>query len=587
MNRLVRQLSLPGIVLVLWLGLWAGASGQNLMEKLVSPGPLASAHAPYEARCESCHQSFRKEGQSALCLGCHKPVAADVRARTGYHGRDRQIAGATCSSCHTDHIGRGGRLVRLDPGKFNHTLTDYPLKGGHLRVACASCHKPGTRFRAAPAACASCHARSDPHKGKLGRDCASCHNDTGWKDVRFNHASTGFPLVGGHARPACRACHTDQTFQGASSACASCHAGDDAHKGALGPACASCHGPVAWKPARFDHGRTRFPLGGAHARIACDSCHTEGRYRGTQPACIGCHRDKDAHLGRLGAACANCHTASGWKVARFDHGRTGFTLSGGHTALTCGACHGPSPAREPARSTACASCHAEDDVHKGGNGAACEQCHQTQSWKAATFDHDRQTRFALTGAHGGLACAACHKLPPREGRLGAACIDCHRTDDPHGGQLGADCARCHVALAWKSPVRFDHGLSTFPLVGKHADLACATCHQSARFKDARADCAGCHREDDPHKGAYKGDCAGCHNPSGWANWVFDHGRTPFPLDGRHQDLACTACHRRGRPLLTASCGSCHQGDDIHQGAFGAECGQCHTTRDFRATRSPF
>jgi len=144
-------------------------------------------------------------------------------------------------------------------------------------------------------------------------------------------------------------------------------------------------------------------------------------------------------------------------------------------------------------------------VHKGGNGAACEQCHQTQSWKAATFDHDRQTRFALTGAHGGLACA--------------------------------------------------------------------TCHQSARFKDAPADCAGCHREDDPHKGAYKGDCAGCHNPSGWANWVFDHGRTPFPLDGRHQDLACTACHRRGRPLLTASCGSCHQGDDIHQGAFGPECGQ--------------
>jgi len=423
MSFALRLFSLFGLLLLLGVGHSTSTSAQTLIEKLVSPGALASAHARFEARCQSCHQSFKKEAQSGLCLGCHKPVAADIAARTGFHGRNRQIVGATCSSCHTDHIGRGGKLVRFDAAAFNHTLTDYPLKGGHQRVACASCHKPGAKFRAAPTACASCHAAKDPHKGKLGPGCASCHNETDWKDVRFNHASTGFPLAGAHARPACLTCHADKTFQGASSACASCHGRDDAHKGTLGTSCANCHGPVAWKPARFDHDRTGFPLGGAHARASCDSCHAQGRYRGTPPACIGCHRDKDVHAGRFGAACADCHTASAWKVTRFDHGRTGFGLTGGHAALTCGACHGPAPAREPARPTDCASCHATDDIHKGGNGTVCQQCHQPTSWKAATFDHDRQTRFPLTGAHGGIVCATCHKLPPREARLGTACID--------------------------------------------------------------------------------------------------------------------------------------------------------------------
>jgi len=136
-------------------------------------------------------------------------------------------------------------------------------------------------------------------------------------------------------------------------------------------------------------------------------------------------------------------------------------------------------------------------------------------------------------------------------------------------------------------VRFDHGLSPFPLVGKHIGLACSTCHKSPRFRDAATDCAGCHRKDDRHKGAYPTDCAGCHNPSGWMNWTFDHGRTAFPLDGKHVDLACGACHRPGRPAATPICGNCHQSEDVHQGAFGPDCGQCHTTSDFRAVRPSF
>ena len=202
MPAALRLLSLISLLLVLCLGLSTTSSAQTLIEKLVAPGPLATAHARLEGRCQSCHQSFKKEAQSGLCLGCHKPVAADITARTDYHGRNRQIPGAVCSTCHTDHTGRTAHMVRLEQATFNHTLTDYPLKGAHQRVACASCHRPGVKFRAASTACASCHAAKDPHKGKLGAACASCHDETSWKNVRFNHASTGFPLAGANARPA-------------------------------------------------------------------------------------------------------------------------------------------------------------------------------------------------------------------------------------------------------------------------------------------------------------------------------------------------------------------------------------------------
>lgn len=586
MSRLFR-LVLPALMLaMLWLASASGSRAQTVIERLVSPGPLAAAHARLERQCESCHQAFDKTAQNRLCLDCHKPVAADVRGRSGFHGRSREVAGVDCHSCHTDHAGRGARLVRLDPRTFNHFNTDYPLKGAHGRVACASCHLPGVKHRAAATTCAACHAREDPHKGKLGPNCASCHNEAGWKDVRFDHATTGFPLVGGHARAACKGCHADQTFQGASTACAACHARNDVHKGAMGPACGSCHTAAGWTPARFDHGRTGFPLAGAHARAACSDCHVQGRYRGTQPGCVSCHREEDPHKGRYGTACADCHNAGSWRVTRFDHGRTGFALAGGHASLACGACHGPSPARTPAPAPTCVSCHRADDVHKGINGGACDQCHTATSWKGATFDHGRQTGFPLSGAHGRITCAQCHTQPAGTVRLNTACAACHSAKDPHGGQLGADCGGCHNDASWSAGIRFDHGLGAFPLVGKHAAVTCESCHQTRRYRDAPTDCAACHRGKDPHRGAYTADCGGCHNPSGWSNWAFDHGRTGFRLDGRHAQLACATCHRPGRPRRGLSCGDCHQADDPHRGAFGASCGQCHTTISFGGAHPP-
>ena len=54
--------------------------------------------------------------------------------------------------------------------------------------------------------------------------------------------------------------------------------------------CESCHSTSAWRPANFDHAKTRFPLTGAHTRVDCASCHAGGRYAGTPTACSSCHQ---------------------------------------------------------------------------------------------------------------------------------------------------------------------------------------------------------------------------------------------------------------------------------------------------------
>jgi hypothetical protein len=32
---------------------------------------------------------------------------------------------------------------------------------------------------------------------------------------------------------------------------------------------------------------------------------------------------------------------------------------------------------------------------------------------------------------------------------------------------------------------------------------------------------------------------------------------------------------------SSSCGSCHRRDDVHDGEFGDDCAECHTTSSFR------
>ena len=137
--------------------------------------------------------------------------------------------------------------------------------------------------------------------------CGNCHSTAEWDLAAFDHRTTGFPLTGRHATLDCRTCHTPTTvdgrtvhaFTGLDADCAACHADDDPHHGQFdGETCATCHDAEAFTIAAFDHTQTRFPLAGAHERVACGACH------GTETAPDG---TAFVRFKPLGTDCADCH----------------------------------------------------------------------------------------------------------------------------------------------------------------------------------------------------------------------------------------------------------------------------------------
>jgi hypothetical protein len=234
----------------------------------------------------------------------------------------------------------------------------------------------------------------------------------------------------------------------------------------------------------------------------------------------------DVHRGRFGAKCESCHGTSRWKTQSFDHARnTRFALTGKHATAACEACH-VGGLYERKLATDCLSCHRGDDVHQGRNGARCEECHGAAAWKPARFDHDRDTKFPLRGAHRVATCEACHTGNVHERKPGSDCVACHERDDVHRGQQGRDCARCHGESGWKERVAFDHDLARFPLLGLHAVVNCEECHATAEYRGTARECVACHAKVDTHEQRLGPKCELCHTPNDWKVWKFDHACRP-------------------------------------------------------------
>jgi hypothetical protein len=271
----------------------------------------------------------------------------------------------------------------------------------------------------------------------------------------------------------------------------------------------------AFLPARYEleqHQTTRFPLDGAHTAVACR----------------GCHPSDEGLAGRLPVAVS--------RRLKAHHRPERISLTVLH------------PKKAP---QACNGCH--DDVHRGqfGTKAAggvdnCVQCHKTTSFADLSFDHDKDSRFPLTGKHAQTRCAGCHR-PTRVGNqppfvryrpLERACTGCHA--DYHQGQFLASsidvtrdddgpsspgaagtaagagargCDFCHKTTRFKDSL-FVHNeprFSSYPLEGKHAQVACARCHPTVRpasdvvtvrYRPLPRACEGCHA--DFHHGEFRG-----------------------------------------------------------------------------------
>lgn len=464
-----------------------------------------------------------------------------------------------------------------------HDRTDKPRQ----RQLCLGCHDhadvaadiaAGRGYHGRAAKSAQCNACHIEHKGR-GADTVKLIPEA------FDHARTDFLLDGGHVGVRCVDCHAaGRKYSQAPQECVACHRNDDVHQGKLGKDCAQCHGTAQFKSTRFDHAKTKFPLRGAHATVACFACHRDPGFKGAPGRCVDCHAGDDAHRGANGPDCAGCHGSDDWKRTRFDHAKaSGYALLGKHASLACDSCHRGGDLKAPLPRE-CAGCHAATDVHAGRFAGACADCHAQDSWQVASFDHEKRAKYALRGAHATLDCHACHTGVLKQQQLAKECVGCHAVDDVHKGSLGRDCQRCHQETSWRDEVKLDHDLTRFPLVGLHAGVPCEECHATRAFREAPHECVSCHRARDVHKDQLGDDCGRCHNPNGWGYWQFDHTTmTKFPLTGAHERLGCRDCHREPEHASSTAgeCASCHQADDVHEGQFGRDCGRCHGTQAFR------
>ncbi len=517
-------------------------------------------------------------------------------------------------------------------------LAPGPLAAAHARLEgddkCGECHSAGRGI--ATQKCTGCHdkigasiaaGRGLHGRSFKGQPCAKCHSDhhgrgfslIRWDPKALNHADTGWPLRGAHAKAECSDCHKTRSYMGLSQNCASCH--DDPHANRFGSRCTNCHDEQSWSSLQlddFNHTQARFALRGAHAKVECSECHGKPpKYRGLAfAACTNCH--DDPHKGKLGAKCEGCHSEADWHRVRFQPGaHRWLSLANGHARVGCKQCHDRGSLLPPSRGRACVGCHSP--VHEANFGKQCAECHASILWtglprKIGLAAHDK-TPYPLEGQHERVACKLCHlpDLPAakryRELAFGR-CSDCH--EDVHEGRFatrdGGECATCHTVSGFK-PTLFGialHDSTGFSLTGGHGAVPCSACHDNAPQKGKRLDwhtekvaCADCH--ENPHGDQFademrRGGCATCHSPAGWNLPNIDH--STWPLEGAHASTPCASCHtptEEDRKLghgpsyenTPRECSGCHE--DIHRAQFRLSdpkraCDFCHTPHEFKIAR---
>ena len=67
-----------------------------------------------------------------------------------------------------------------------------------------------------------------------------------------------------------------------------------------------------------------------------------------------------------------------------------------------------------------------------------------------------------------------------------------------------------------------------------------------QFPGMQASCSNCHKDNHNRQFEANGvtDCLRCHNASLWKISNFDHNKTAFKLDGKHQNVPCQKCHKQ-------------------------------------------
>ncbi|WP_022847593.1 cytochrome c3 family protein [Desulfurobacterium sp. TC5-1] len=305
--------------------------------------------------CASCHNPHSGnpyalivpvEGDSALCLKCHKDKNLKGTAHYLVAKSESIEKNGQCSACHTPHNPKGPTLWNRELGEGK-TINERQ---------CTSCHAPGKM-----AASLTTGKISHPLGGKVETDAVPAINQ-----------KTGVP---GEGVVDCASCHDPHgsaagkpflrvTNRG-SKLCISCHKTEAAIKGTghdvNGQMCSACHVPHQAKGAflwKIELKNFTYPNGETVDRASsyCLTCHSKGGVAENATVEYFFHpradfdivaQDRPGRKGkwpifaengtevkRAGAiACETCHDAH-------IHGKTYFLRNRTIAGSTCVDCHG-------------------------------------------------------------------------------------------------------------------------------------------------------------------------------------------------------------------------------------------------------
>ena len=339
-------------------------------------GALNSTFLGLEQACQSCHggdDPHQDQFAERTCDQCHTERVWDEAPRFDHDSTDYRLTGAhrttTCEACHPSRPIEGTNpttvFTGLAFGRCNDCHRDSHQ--GSMAGACSRCHSTGgwnrinrTRFEGG-----FDHSTTDfdLRGAHAGATCTVCHTTRGEAPVGLRFTFTRGSAGRRYPKPVvtdCVSCHTD-------------YHEDEFRETTGGVVCTNCHGEDGWIPTSFGPGRhasdTDFALAGRHILVACADCHDSkaGRisFRVEEAQCMSCHEDENPHANQFpGSDCAACHTVGEFANATVDHQATRFPLDGAHRDVPCAACHpveqvnGRSVTRFTPLDTACKDCHA-------------------------------------------------------------------------------------------------------------------------------------------------------------------------------------------------------------------------------------
>jgi hypothetical protein len=423
--RILLSMALP-VAALLWVTAFAAAGSRAPY----SAGPVSSAHAFAEMRCEVCHtggadprkpaepRPFRAHTTDTACMACHDAPkhAANMTPEP------------SCATCHQEHKGRV-QIAKTD------------------NAFCVDCHSDLKTTQGSPAI--NAHVGGFPSGHPEFKAIAAGAQDPG--RLRFNHAVHMKDALRGPAGPQkleCGTCHKPELATSAAGA----RSKGPATTGLMAPItyqenCASCH------PLFFDE---RIDQPAPHAK-------PETVRAFVQQALIGYIRENPRDISRPDSdfrrmplnfprpAEPPARTAQEWVTRRAAADERLLWNK------TCAECHEPASAEASARQAATAGGALPLPVYAESN--------ITKHWMPrAAFDHTPHLMATCSTCHlAEVSTKTSDVLMPAQ----AVCASCHAASrggpQPAAGQAESRCFECHRYHDWTKsrPVTPFYSLTDF------------------------------------------------------------------------------------------------------------------------------